>query len=153
VAARLVEKGADPNVGDAAGMAALYAAVDMEHLAPYVNRPAPRPSGRLSAADLTTVLFQHGADPNLPLRPPLLMRQHSTGDAALGLGATPLMRATKALDLGLMKTLLDHGADPSRALANGTTTLMVALTGRGSRTLTPDTPMFQAVRLLLDRGA
>jgi hypothetical protein len=81
------------------------------------------------------------------------MRQHNTGDPALGAGATPLMRAAKALDVEIMKTLLDHGADPSRALANGTTTLAVALTGRGSPTLTSESPMFQAVRLLLDRGA
>jgi ankyrin repeat protein len=153
VAARLVEKGADPNVGDSAGMAALYAAVDMKHLSPFVNRPSPRASGRLSPADLVNVLLKHGADPNQTLRAPVLMRQHNTGDTALGAGATPLMRAAKALDIELMKTLLDHRADPSRALANGTTTLMVALTGRGSRTLTPDTPMFQAVRLVLDRGA
>ena len=153
VAARLVEKGADPNIGDDAGMAALYAAVDMKHLSPFVNRPSPRASGRLSAADLVTVLLKHRADPNGALRAPLLMRQHNTGDAALGNGATPLMRAAKALDLEIMKTLLDHGADPSRALANGTTTLAVALSGRGARKLTPDTPMFQAVRLLVDRGA
>jgi hypothetical protein len=30
---------------------------------------------------------------------------------------------------------------------------MVTLTGRGAPMLTPDTPMFQAVQLLLDRGA
>jgi hypothetical protein len=63
------------------------------------------------------------------------------------------MRAAKALDIDIMQALLDHGADPSLALANRTTTLAVALTGRGSRPLTPDTPMFQAVRLLLERGA
>jgi ankyrin repeat protein len=153
VAARLAEKGADSNVGDAAGMGALYAAVDMAHLSPYVNRPSPKPSGRLSAADLVAVLLKHRADPNLALRAPLLMRQHSTGDTTLAAGATPLMRAAKALDLDLMKILLEHGADPSRALPNGTTTLMVALTGRGGRALTPDTPMFQAVQMLLDRGA
>jgi ankyrin repeat protein len=153
VAARLLEKGANPNIGDAAGMGALYAAVDMKHFTGYVNRPSPRASGRLSAADLVTVLLKHGADPNLALRAPLLMRQHNTGDPALAAGATPLMRATKALDIEIMKTLLDHGADPSRTLANGTTSLAVALTGRGPRTLTPDAPMFQAVRMLLDRGA
>ena len=153
VAARLAEKGGDPNIGDAAGMAALYAAVDMKHLGSFVNRPSPKQSGRLSALDLVTVLLKHGADPNQVLRAPLLMRQHNTGDAALGAGATPLMRAAKALDIELMKTLLDHRADPSRALANGTTTMMVTLTGRGARTLTPDTPMFQAIRLLLERGA
>ena len=153
VAARLAEKGADAGIGDAAGMGALYAAVDMKHLSPFVNRPSPRASGRLSATDLVMVLLKHGAEPNVALRAPLLMRQHNSGDAALGNGATPLMRAAKALDLDVMKALLDHGADPSRAMPNGTTTLMVALTGRGARALTPDTPMFQAIRLLLDRGA
>ena len=63
------------------------------------------------------------------------------------------MRAAKAVDLRLIKALLDHGADPSRKLANGTTTLSVALTGRGARTLTPDTPMFQAIRMMLEHGA
>jgi uncharacterized protein len=153
VAAALAEAGADPNIGDAAGMAALYAAVDMQHLAPLVNRPPPRASGRLSATDLVTLLLQQGANPNGTLRAPLLMRQHNMGDPSLGNGATPLMRAAKALDLGLMRTLLEHGADPSLAMANGTTTLMVALTGRGPSTLTPDTPMFRAVQLLLDHGA
>jgi len=52
-----------------------------------------------------------------------------------------------------MQTLLDHGADPSRAAANGTTALFAAASGRAAGPLTPAMPMFQAVRLLLDRGA
>jgi ankyrin repeat protein len=153
VAARLVEKGANPNVGDNAGMAALYAAVDMAHLAAYVNRPSPKPSGKLSATDLVKVLLEHKADPNQLLRAPLLMRQHTTGDTTLAAGATPLMRAAKAADLELMKVLLDHGADASRALANGTNAISIVMTGRGARALTIETPMFQAVKLLLDKGA
>jgi ankyrin repeat protein len=153
VAARLAEAGADPNIGDAAGMAALYAAVDMQHLAPFVNRPSPRASGLMSAADLVSVLLEHGADPNATLRTPLLMRQHNGGDPSLGLGATPLMRAAKAADVGLMRALLDHGADPSRAMANGATALMAAVSGRAAGPLTPDAPMFRAVQLLLERGA
>jgi ankyrin repeat protein len=147
-----VEVGADPNIGDASGMAALYAAVDMQHLAPFVNRPSPRASGLMSAADLVTVLLEHGADANAGLKAPLLMRQHNGGDPSLGRGATPLMRAAKAADLGLMQTLLEHGADPSRAMANGSTASMVALSGRPGA-LAPDTPVSQAVQLLLDRGA
>ena len=153
LAARLVEAGADPNIGDASGMAALYAAVDMQHLAPFVNRPSPRATGLMSAAELVTVLLEHGADPNATLRAPLLMRQHNSGDPSLGAGATPLMRAAKAVDVELMQTLLDHGADPSRAMANGTTALLAAVSGRSAGSLTPDTPMFRAVQLLLDRGA
>src|SRR5688572_21832764 len=140
VAARLAEAGADPNIGDAAGMAALYAAVDMQHLAPFVNRPSPRASGLMSAADLVSVLLEHGADPNATLRTPLLMRQHNGGDPSLGLGATPLMRAAKAADVGLMRVLLDHGADASRVMANGATALMAAVSGRSAGPLTPDTP-------------
>jgi ankyrin repeat protein len=152
VAARLAEKGADPNIGDAAGMAALYAAVDMMHPASLTNRPPQVRTGRLSAADLVTVLLKNRADPNVALKAPLLMRQHNAGDASLGAGATPLMRSAKAMDIDIMKALLDHGADPRRALANGQNTMTIALSGRGSRVLTPETPMFQAVQLLLDRG-
>ena len=77
VAARLAEKGADPNIGDAAGMAALYAAVDMMHPASLTNRPPQVRTGRLSAADLVTVLLKNRADPNVALKAPLLMRQHN----------------------------------------------------------------------------
>jgi ankyrin repeat protein len=153
VAARLVERGADPDIGDSAGMAALYAAVDMQHQDPLINRPRAKPTGRLSAADLVRVLLAHGADPNARLTSPLLMRQHNAGDGSLGAGATPLMRAVKAGDVALARTLIDGGANPSLALANGTTTAMVALSGRGSRVLTAETPAFRIVRLLLDRGA
>jgi uncharacterized protein len=153
VAARLAEKGADPNIGDAAGMAALYAAVDMMHPASLTNRPPQVRTGRLSAADLVMVLLKNRADPNVALKAPLLMRQHNAGDASLGAGATPLMRSAKALDIDIVKALLDHRADPSRKLANGTTTLAVALTGRGARQLTPETPMYQAVKMMLDHGA
>ena len=152
VAARLAEKGADPNIGDAAGMAALYAAVDMMHPASLTNRPPQVRTGSLTAADLVMVLLKNRADPNIALKAPLLMRQHNAGDAALGAGATPLMRAAKAPDLDIMKALLDHHADPSRALANGTTAMSLVMAGRGARPLTPDAPMFQAVRMLLDSG-
>ena len=152
VAARLAEKGANSNIGDNAGMGALYAAVDMEHPASLTNRPPQLRTGRLTAAELVPVLLKHGADPNMALKAPLLMRQHNAGDAALGAGATPLMRAAKAGDIGMMKSLLDGGADGSRALTNGTTTLSIVMSGRGARTLTPDTPMFQAVKLMLDHG-
>jgi hypothetical protein len=63
------------------------------------------------------------------------------------------MRAAKAGDLRLIKSLVENGADPSMKLANGTTAMSLTLAGRGSRILTPDAPMFQAVRLLLEHGA
>jgi len=153
LAARLAEKGADPNIGDAAGMAGLYAAVDMMHPASLTNRPPQVRTGKLSAEDLVMALLKNRADPNVALKAPLLMRQHNAGDASLGAGATPLMRSAKAMDLNVIKALLEHGADASRKLANGTTTLAVALTGRGARQLTPEMPMYQAVKMMLDHGA
>jgi ankyrin repeat protein len=125
----------------------------MAHPDSLINRPKAQPSGRLSAPDLVDVLLAHGADANARLKSPLLMRQHNAGDASLGNGATPLIRAAKATDVPLMRQLLDGGADPSLAMQNGTTTLMVAMGGRGARTLTPAVPVFQAVQLLLERGA
>jgi ankyrin repeat protein len=153
VAARLAEKGANPDVADSVGMGALYAAVDMAHPDSLINRPPAKPSGRLSAADLVAVLLKRGANPNLALKAPLLMRQHNTGDASLGDGATPLMRAAKAGDVELIRLLLDGGANPSLALKNQTTTMMVALGARGARELTPESPVFQTIKLCLDRGA
>jgi ankyrin repeat protein len=152
VAARLAERGANPNIGDAAGMTALYAAVDMEHPASLTNRPTTRPSGRLTAADCVDVLLKHGADPNIPLKATLLMKQHNGGDAALSAGATPLMRAAKANDLRLIKALAENGADPMRKLANGTTALSMVLAVRAPRVLTPDQPMFQTLQIMLEKG-
>src|SRR6185295_1795193 len=152
VAARLAEKGANSNIGDNAGMGALYAAVDMMHPASLTNRPPQVRTGPLTAAELIPVLLNHGADPNMALKAPLLMRQHNAGDASLGSGATPLMRAAKTPDVDIMKALLDHDADPSRALANGTTALSLVMAGRGARALTPDAPIFQAVKMMLDHG-
>jgi ankyrin repeat protein len=152
VAARLAEKGANSDIGDAAGMGALYAAVDMAHPASLTNRPPTRVTGSLTVEELVEALLKHGADPNVTLKAALLMRQHNGGDASLAAGATPLMRAAKSNDLGLMKILLEHRADPSRKLANGTTALSLLGAGRGPRVLTPDAPMFQVIQLMLKNG-
>ena len=63
LAALLIDKGANPNLGDTSGMAALYAAVDMLHQAPMINRPLAKPSGKLRAMDVIARLLDHRADP------------------------------------------------------------------------------------------
>ena len=151
LAAMLIDKGANPNLGDASGMAALYAAVDMLHQAPMINRPLAKPSGKLRAMDVIARLLDHRADPNQGLKTPLLMRQHEFGDGQLGDGATPLMRAAKASDPASMALLLDKGADPNRAMKNGTTALMIAASRPGRGTTVGQT--VAALTVLLDHRA
>jgi len=125
-AAALLEKGADPNVADSRGVTALYTAVDMHTLPWTLMRPSPKETDRLSALDVMKLALEHGADPNARLKGPILPRQHTNGDAALGNGATPLMRAAKSGDMAAMRILLQHGADPRAVQKNGTNALMMA---------------------------
>jgi ankyrin repeat protein len=154
----LLEKGADPNIADETGMAALYAAVDMHTLGPIQGRPAPKMDDTLSGLDLIQSLLAHGANPNAQLRKPILGRLHGAGDANLGEGTTPLMRAAKANDIPVMKALLDRGADPFLTQKDYTTVLMIAAAGGaqagGFAQALPVTEegAIQAIQLCLDRG-
>jgi ankyrin repeat protein len=130
LAAMLVDRGANPDVADASGMAALYAAVDMNTLDETPGRPAPKSTDTLTAVDLVKRLLDHGANPDARLTAPLIERVHNNGDPALGAGATPLMRAAKKGDVAVMRLLLDHGADVNAAMKNGSTALMF-VSGRG----------------------
>ena len=152
LAAMLIDKGANPNLGDASGMAALYAAVDMLHQAPMINRPLAKPTGTLRATDVIARLLDHRADPNQGLKTPLLMRQHEFGDASLGDGATPLMRAAKAADAKVMRLMLEKGADPNRAMKNGTTALMITA-GRVVRGGGQSEQTLAALSVLVEKGA
>jgi ankyrin repeat protein len=161
LAAMLLERGADPNVADVAGMAALYAAVDMNSLQWVQGRPAPILIDRLDAVDVVRLLLQRGADPNARLKTRPLKRHHDAGSTMnFGEGTTPLIRAARTNDLAVMKLLLDAGADPFITLPDRTNALMIAaglgyggLRGEGIRIVTP-TPegAVEAVQLLLDRG-
>jgi ankyrin repeat protein len=152
VAALLIEKGASLSLADAAGMTPLYAAVDMQHQEPMVNRPLPKPSGRLVPLDLVKMLLDRGANPNATLTMPLLMRQHNGGDGSLGEGATPLMRASKVSDTTLIRLLLDKGADPNLRLRNQTTAVMIAAS-RAGRNPGPEKNTIDAISLMLAKGA
>jgi ankyrin repeat protein len=161
LAAMLVEKGADPNVADMAGMAALYAAVDMNSLQWVQGRPAPILTDQRDAADLVKLLLEKGANPNARLNRAPLKRHHDAGSTLnFGRGTTPLMRAARTNDAAVMKLLLGGGADPFLTLPDRTNTLMIAsgagaggLRGEGIRIVVPtEAGAVDAVSLLLDRG-
>jgi ankyrin repeat protein len=161
LAAMLLEKGADPNVLDGAGMGALYAAVDMNSLQWVQGRPAPILTDRLDGADLVKLLLAKGADPNARLKSRPLKRHHDAGSTMnFGEGTTPLIRASRTSDVAVMKALLDGGANPFLTLPDRTTALMIAagqgyggVRGDGIRIVVP-TPegAIEALELLLDRG-
>jgi ankyrin repeat protein len=161
LAAMLVDRGADPNIADSAGMAALYAAVDMNSLQWVQGRPAPILRDGLDGVDLVKRLLAKGANPNARLRKAPLKRHHDAGSTMnFNEGTTPLMRAARTNDVAVMRALLDAGADPFLTLPDGTTTLMIAagqgyggLRGEGIRIVIPTEPgAIDAVSLLLDRG-
>ena len=161
LAAVLLEKGADPNVVDLAGMGALYAAVDMNSLQWVQGRPAPILADRLDGVDLVRLLLQKGADPNARLKTRPLKRHHDAGSTMnFGEGTTPLMRAARTSDVGVIKALLDGGANPFLTLPDGSNALLIAagqgyggVRGDGIRIVVP-TPerAAESVALLLDRG-
>jgi ankyrin repeat protein len=155
VAGVLLEEGADPDVSDRTGMTPLYAAVDMHTLGSTFGRPDPDPSvidGSVSAIEL---LLEYGANPNSTLRTKVLKRVYNAGDARLGEGSTPFMRAARGGDVAVMRLLLEYGADPALTEKNGATPIMLAasITTRGNY---PDRgseqSAIQAIKLCLDRG-
>ncbi len=160
-AAMLLEAGADPNVVDKdAGMGALYAAVDMHRLAVGHGRPNPQPVGLTTAVELAKLLLDHGANANQRLRKPILQRHHTAGDATLGDGATPFLRAAKSGDIEMMRALAAGGADPKLSMPNGSNALMYSA-GLGWRNGSPAAPSYdqgsdeeavEAIRFLLGMG-
>jgi ankyrin repeat protein len=156
VAELLVEQGADPNVADVTGMTALYAAVNMNTLGDLPGRPAPRPTGRMSALDVTRTLLTHGADPDARLSKPILQRHHSAGDAALGEGATPFLRAAKTSDVAMMRLLREHGADPTLTTKNQATAVMFAAGpasgGLGGSFPVSDADKIAAIQFSVEQG-
>lgn len=133
LAADLIRRGANPNQWDLWGRAPLYAAVDVSTI-PRGGRP-DRPSiDETTSLDVVELLLAAGANPNARLRlpPPFRNIGNDRGlDGMLGTGATPLLRAAKALDVPVVRTLLAAGADLTLSNSRGMTPTMAAA-GLGS---------------------
>jgi uncharacterized protein len=124
----LIEAGADVNLWDIYGQTPLYVAVDMNTLP--VGRRIELPSmDHASGEDIVRLLLQRGANPNaqLKLRPRYRnIPNDRYRDPMIVWGTTPLLRATKAGDLPLVRLLLQHGALVNLANSQGVTPLMAA---------------------------
>jgi ankyrin repeat protein len=133
VAKYLITKGANVNKWDWWGQSPLYAAVDLNTI-PHGGRP-DRPSlDETTSFQIIDLLLQKGANPNLQLK--LLPPYRSLGadrgvDSMLTIGATPLLRAAKAMDAPAIDLLLKHGANPNLPTIRGMIPI-VAAAGVGS---------------------
>ena len=123
LAADLLDRGANPNAAPR-GWTAL-------HLASWVrkmgeagsNDPPPRGSGNMTSLEFVKKLVARGADVNATVT----SRRVPVGSSQLNfIGATPFFLAARTADVELMRVLVELGADPKMATADGTTPLMVA---------------------------
>jgi ankyrin repeat protein len=122
----LLDRGANPNLADVKGRAALYAAIDMRN-EDYSALPNRKEDDPLPSIEIVKALLAHGANPNLQLTKNLPGRSGmDSGDTGLDEGTTPLLRAARAGDAPVMRALLEKGADPKLTTKAGTNVLMVA---------------------------
>jgi len=160
IAAYLIAKGADTNKWDFYGQTPLYVAVDMSTLPRSARGDLPS-LDQATAYDLMEMLLKSGANPNaqLKVRPPF---RHSVGDRLtdpmFGIGATPLLRAAKGVDVAAIKLLLRYKALVDLPNAQSITPFMAAAGTGHKATATrgrfrTEAEAIEAVRLLHAAGA
>jgi ankyrin repeat protein len=127
LAKMLVERGADVNLANDAGVAPLWATIDVQwpptewSVEPSVNQE------KTDYLSLMKLLLAHGANPNARIKEePWERVQSENRDWIKDPGATAFFRAAQAWDVPAMKLLKDNGADPTIPTTQGMTPLMAA---------------------------
>ena len=152
----LLERGADPNVGDA-GLTSLHWAAGtweggVSNPVYGFTDPMSGIPKRQAKLQLVKALLAHGANPNgrMTRRPPGFAGGYE--DAA---GATPFLLASAAADIEMMRLLLAAGAEPAQVTNTGTTPVMAASglnRGIGESPIIEEQAL-EAVEFLLELGA
>ncbi|MCU1339036.1 MAG: ankyrin repeat protein [Bryobacterales bacterium] len=150
----LLDHGANPNLADVKGRAALYAAVDIRN-EDYSAMPARKEDDPLPSLEIVKALLARGANPNAQLTKNLPGRSGmDSGDTTLDEGTTPLMRAARAGDAAVMRALLEKGADPKLTTKEGNTALMFAagVGYRDKNTRGSEPEALEGLKVALDSG-
>jgi ankyrin repeat protein len=150
----LLDRGADPNIADVRGRAALYAAIDMRN-EDYSAMPNHKETDPLPSLDLIQALLDHGANPNAQLTKNIAGRSGmDAGDTTLGSGTTPFMRAARAGDAAAMRALLKKGADPKLTTKDGSDALQFAagVGYRDKNTKGTESEALEALKLTVSLG-
>ena len=151
VALQLLQHGADPAAAEP-GWTPLHQLVWTRRPNRHYNNPAAFPTGMVTDLELARALVTHGADVNA----------RQTAEPRDGYrnmlnrsGATPFLLAAKAVDLEMMRLLLELGAEPLLANEDGTTALLVAAgVGIWSSSESPGSAeeALEAVKLMVELG-
>jgi ankyrin repeat protein len=150
----LLDRGADPNVTDANGRAAVYAAIDSRN-EDWSTLPQRKTEDATPSIDFLREVLKRGGKPDAALTRALPGRSGmDSGDTGLAAGTTPLMRAARSADAASMRLLIEMGADPQLAGRDGTNVLHCAA-GVGYRdkfTKGTDAEAVEAVKVALVAG-
>jgi ankyrin repeat protein len=162
VALLLLEHGADPKTADAWGWTALHHAIPegWNAMSGFLFRPFHDPIRRPDMPALIDALLARGANPNARVSRRFSRLGMFTFRENSPVGGTPFVLAAAAGDVGVMRRLLDAGADRTLTLEDGTTALMLAagakrLADGASQEHSPAEAAraLEAVKLLVELGA
>ena len=151
----LLEHGANPNLANEFGLAALYATIDAQW-APTGWAPNPiTAQEKVTHLELMEALLQAKADPNQKLLRKLWFRPLTHDQQWIGTaGSTAFWRAAQGTDAKAMRLLLKYRADPGIVSLQGDTPLMMAvgLGFAGQFTQNNAEEWMQAVTICLEQG-
>lgn len=150
-----LDDGANPNLVGVAGLAPLYATIDVQW-APHAWFPQPgTEQEKVSYLDLMKALIAKGANVDAKLGKKIWFRSFTHDVTWIDpAGATAFWRAAQAWDLPAMHLLIDAGANPKIVSNAGDTALMAAAgIGWGANfTVNAPYPAFDAVKYCAELG-